>query len=636
MATVYELASQAIKTLQEAYNATTKYLSHPIYNVMGYSAKGDGIGNDATFITNAVNDATIKGGTISYSPGTYRISTNLTVPSNVTSHFQNGAKLIIDSGVTVTIDGPIEAGAYQIFGGAGTVAGNPKVTKIYARWFGAKLDGVTDDSDALNAFFKWFGKGELVIDNGVALITKAVFSQGLWSKDIGNNGVRKITFDHATIKWGGTPGKAAIHFYNHQSSIIDGLSIATDSVDTFVNFAAVWYSRITNFSITKMTFNKDNGDITALDSLVTQASYTNSFENGYLFESEFYADPVITSAFVNSMNFKNVLLDARSANPYNVKFYGNSFQNFTFSSCDLSYANISCLYIDVPQTSKMRLNFIGCYFDSAIPLIENFDYKGCTINLIDCHEASEGSSQKVLVKTKNFTTMLRMGTFGLEAGSVPYGVLNMVKNGDLLYKGFDLGWFYEDNTTSSGSIGNAAKSIVANANAINGNALQLVYAQSKQYHVFFGMNAPLEGVYSAAIRLKKVSGNGSLQVALNGVYTTYDFANIGDGEEVILCTNAKGKMLTQGTPLNVTLSCIALVANLTVQILEITVVPGANMGYNLQIHPGAVVYPSSGTTSTRPAAYKVGQSYFDTTINKPIWCKTVSPAVWVDSTGATV
>jgi hypothetical protein len=46
-----------------------------------------------------------------------------------------------------------------------------------------------------------------------------------------------------------------------------------------------------------------------------------------------------------------------------------------------------------------------------------------------------------------------------------------------------------------------------------------------------------------------------------------------------------------------------------------------------------------GTTAQRPASgagLEVGLPYFDTTLNKPIWIKTVSPVVWVDATGTSV
>lgn len=49
-----------------------------------------------------------------------------------------------------------------------------------------------------------------------------------------------------------------------------------------------------------------------------------------------------------------------------------------------------------------------------------------------------------------------------------------------------------------------------------------------------------------------------------------------------------------------------------------------------------------GTTANRPPEALIGWSYFDTTLGKPVWCKTaatttpVAAAVWVDATGATV
>jgi hypothetical protein len=50
----------------------------------------------------------------------------------------------------------------------------------------------------------------------------------------------------------------------------------------------------------------------------------------------------------------------------------------------------------------------------------------------------------------------------------------------------------------------------------------------------------------------------------------------------------------------------------------------------------------SGSTAKRPVNSSrnpmyIGQQYFDTTLGKPIWVKTVTPAiVWVDATGAVV
>ena len=44
---------------------------------------------------------------------------------------------------------------------------------------------------------------------------------------------------------------------------------------------------------------------------------------------------------------------------------------------------------------------------------------------------------------------------------------------------------------------------------------------------------------------------------------------------------------------------------------------------------------ASGTTANRPVTNLfVGRMYFDVTLGKPIWLKSVTPTVWVDSTGA--
>ena len=50
--------------------------------------------------------------------------------------------------------------------------------------------------------------------------------------------------------------------------------------------------------------------------------------------------------------------------------------------------------------------------------------------------------------------------------------------------------------------------------------------------------------------------------------------------------------------------------------------------------------PNDISAITREDNPKVGQCVFDTTLGKPIWCKTAktdtTAAIWVDATGATV
>lgn len=119
-----------------------------------YLAKGDGASNDTSKISAAVTAAAVRGGIVLFPPGTY-VTNSFTVPSNVTLLFSNGAKLSINTGQTVTINGPIDAGIYQIFSGLGAVSGGMKVDRVYVQWFGAKGVGVSDDSAAIQKTFDY-------------------------------------------------------------------------------------------------------------------------------------------------------------------------------------------------------------------------------------------------------------------------------------------------------------------------------------------------------------------------------------------------------------------------------------------------------------------------------------------------
>lgn len=52
-------------------------------------------------------------------------------------------------------------------------------------------------------------------------------------------------------------------------------------------------------------------------------------------------------------------------------------------------------------------------------------------------------------------------------------------------------------------------------------------------------------------------------------------------------------------------------------------------------HSAARSIQDSGITADRPTSILwVGRPYFDTTIGKPIWLRSVKPNVWVTATGA--
>ena len=112
------------------------------------------------------------------------VTSNITVNDNITLWFLGPGRLDPSLGITLTINGGIDARINQhIFGGSGTVNGSPKITECNTAWFGAKGDnGVTDNKapfQASNDFMETVGgnvrvgyghfgtSGEVLVSDGV-------------------------------------------------------------------------------------------------------------------------------------------------------------------------------------------------------------------------------------------------------------------------------------------------------------------------------------------------------------------------------------------------------------------------------------------------------------------------------------
>lgn len=97
------------------------------------------------------------------------ILSNTTIPSNVGTKFVKGQKFTINSGITLTISGPIDAGvSWYIFAGTGDVAfsmSSKNATegmRLSPIWFGAVGDGSTDDSAAFNRMISAAQSGSVI------------------------------------------------------------------------------------------------------------------------------------------------------------------------------------------------------------------------------------------------------------------------------------------------------------------------------------------------------------------------------------------------------------------------------------------------------------------------------------------
>lgn len=107
-------------------------------SIKDFGAVGDGVTDDSAKFTAANNANT----TLVVTEGDYAIASNITMSIPVV--MEEGARLIIPSGVTVTFDNGFEAGVYQTFSvsGTGEVVFNwTKLRQGYPEWWGATTGG---------------------------------------------------------------------------------------------------------------------------------------------------------------------------------------------------------------------------------------------------------------------------------------------------------------------------------------------------------------------------------------------------------------------------------------------------------------------------------------------------------------
>jgi len=81
---------------------------------------------------------------------TYSVRTDLTVPDSVTLVVGRGALLDLALDVTLTLDCDLRAGAQAVFVGAGEAVGRMGGRPVLPQWWGARGDGATDDSEAMD------------------------------------------------------------------------------------------------------------------------------------------------------------------------------------------------------------------------------------------------------------------------------------------------------------------------------------------------------------------------------------------------------------------------------------------------------------------------------------------------------
>lgn len=115
------------------------------------AAAYDGVTDDSAAFSAALTKIGSNSATLQIT-GTMLVNANITSPANVQLAFVGKGRIKPASGKTFTHNGPISAGAWQIFDTSlgGTITGSIKNAEIPAEWFGAASDGATASGAAIN------------------------------------------------------------------------------------------------------------------------------------------------------------------------------------------------------------------------------------------------------------------------------------------------------------------------------------------------------------------------------------------------------------------------------------------------------------------------------------------------------
>ncbi len=109
-------------------------------------------------------------------PDAQTLTGNLTIPSTLCLKILNGGSIVKASSYTLTINGPFEAGLYQVFSGfsAGNVTFAPgAVEEVYPEWWG--VDGVDDQPAITKALTSIVGGGLVQLANKTYVTKSTIY-----------------------------------------------------------------------------------------------------------------------------------------------------------------------------------------------------------------------------------------------------------------------------------------------------------------------------------------------------------------------------------------------------------------------------------------------------------------------------
>jgi hypothetical protein len=572
-----------------------------VYNAKVYDLVGNGTTNDYSALNSLLTTIGSAQATILFPVGTYKISSNITIPSNVCLWFVKGAMISPDSGKTITINGPIEAGLWQIFTGSGTIVGTPQSDEFYLQWWGGIGDSATDNTAALAAAVAAVPEGGvLTIPNGQYNYTSLEITRSIKIRGTPNTGANATTTNGTVLMYNGS-GTEAIYI-SKQNVSLEHLYVLNESTSTIDGIVVNGVSAMSCIEFSHVT--------------------TNGFKNGFS----------VAMAFLVNFNYCRAANASTGFNVYNCDTTVNFHKCWALICSDKGYHIKDLAYS----------NLINCAADQCK---NSYYFENCNgVSLYNC-------GSEVSTDINIFATNSTMGFYGCKS----------YRNNSSLTDTVSFAKFEDSFITFNGCYETDLYSLSNNRSVLLDNTIINMHGSNVRFAVATVGGDTTSRVFGAYNKDGGIANDvvGNLTTAItqpNG--PNLNFSNLSDyvnglinqettryiSSNINTVSYNRVSYLTSlatGNPVPGEHTAIYPVYQDT-EIFYIAVAANRKMLVGYSSNSGSTITwrkiqdVESGTTAARPTANLVtGQQYFDTTLNKPIWRNTANTG-WVDATGTTV
>lgn len=397
-----------------------------------YGVVCDGTTDDraALFALEALIPAT--GGTIFFGPGVCRISSNLTFGSNVTLIFADGAQLSIDVGVTVTIQGPLQAARTQIFSGAGaTDLTDALLNWVYPEWWGAiplkAASGVpgTDSTDAIDAAVD--SNRDVLFDAGIYGTTgghlqnrdgQTVRGQGAMRVVDGQAGTNLFRLSGTATIW----KMGAFLHMEFGNILIDGNNLDGDGVEmSGCQYATLRRVRVTGIGGTGYALFLSSINVSLIDQFTSNTGNFGGIKTDSATQTLY---TVFTQTVIGGVNASGFGLDLQSAafltfvggHIEGPNRTGTNCRSLRFYNMTAEISNVAVPYFALDSTT-WNVSWMGGYVAQSVlttqPFFEIDGTRGVTLRDIQASDILSAAGRE-MIQIKNSALNINIANWSIQ------------------------------------------------------------------------------------------------------------------------------------------------------------------------------------------------------------------------------